>query len=114
MVATIEQGNVAAGEKLLKYYLSGVENPSSEYIATAVLAVIDEMQTSAPEAFSVMVSYLRDVNTGLEESIVDRALEITENKIIEQQAGNVSNQQQEPSLEKEFAAIAATYHIPTR
>ena len=107
MVTTIEQRSVAAGEKLLKYYLSGVENPSSEYVATAVLAVIDEMPTSAPEAFSVMVSYLRDVNTGLKESIVDRALEITENKIIEQQAGNVSNQSKALSLEQEFAAIAA-------
>jgi hypothetical protein len=111
MVTTIEQGNVAAGEKLLKYYLSDVENPSSEYVATAVLAVIDEMPTSAPEAFSVMVSYLRDADATLEKSIVDRALEIIENRIIEQQAGNVSNQQQEPSLEQEFAAILAQQQV---
>jgi len=101
MVATIEQGNVAAGKKLLQYYLSGVENPSPPYIATAVLAVLDEMKPTAPEAFSGMVSYLRDADATLEKSIVDRALQIIENRIIEQQA---SIQNPPPSLEKQFTA----------
>ena len=100
MVAIIEN-NVAAGKKLLQYYLSGVENPSPPYIATAVLAVIDEMEATAPEAFSGMVSYLRDVKTGLEESVVNQAVKIIENKIIEQQSGI----QKDPlSLEQQFTA----------
>jgi hypothetical protein len=101
MVATITRNDTAAGEKLLQYYLSGVEKPTSEYIATAVLAVIDEMEATAPEAFSGMVSYLSDVKTGLEESVVNQALKIIENKIIEQQT---SIQNPPPSLEKQFTA----------
>jgi hypothetical protein len=101
MVATMTRNDTAAGKKLLQYYLSGVENPSSKYIATAVLAVIDEMEATAPEAFSGMVSYLRDVKTGLEESVVNQAVKIIENKIIEQQSGI----QKDPlSLEQQFTA----------
>jgi hypothetical protein len=101
MVAIIEN-NVAAGKKLLQYYLSGVENPSPPYIATAVLAVLDEMKPTAPEAFSGMVSYLRDVDAKLEKNIVDLALEIAL-KSIESEI----TEQQKPSLEQQFTAELA-------
>ena len=109
MVATITRNDTAAGEKLLQYYLSGVENPSPTYIATAVLAVLEEMKPTAPEAFSGMVSYLRDVDTGLEESIVNNALAIIESKIIEQQAGI-----QNPLNEQAANTIVAFHRLNTQ
>lgn len=102
MVATMTRDTVA-GEKLLKYYLSGVENPSPTYIATAVLAVLEEMKPTAPEAFSGMVSYLRGVDS-LQRSTVDEALAIIDSKLTEQQAGNFSSQPEALSLEQQFAA----------
>jgi hypothetical protein len=100
MVATVENKNDSVGgEKFLDYYLGAVKNPDADYIAEAILAELKGMGDLKPAAFSLMANYLRGVDTSVEEAIVEDALQKVKEKISDEL-------QVEPTLEREFAAIA--------